>query len=156
MARKKFLRSKTDRYIKLGKRQKKKQKYRKPKGRDNKMREKRKGYPVTVSIGYKKPREHGKKEIKIINNINELLKVQKGEEIILAKGVGQKKRIELANKAKEIGAKISNLNTKKFFERIEREKHKKEQKKKTRDKKTQEVKKEAKKEEEIKTREEKK
>jgi len=50
MAKKRFLRRLTNRYLKLGKKRKKKQKWRKPKGRHNKMREKERGYPAVVSI----------------------------------------------------------------------------------------------------------
>ena len=53
----KFLRRTWSRYSKLGKQRKKKQIWKAPKGRDNKMREKRKGYPAVVSIGYKKPQK---------------------------------------------------------------------------------------------------
>ena len=56
MAKKRFLRRLTNRYLKLGKKRKKKQKWRKPKGRHNKMREKERGYPAVVSIGYRKNR----------------------------------------------------------------------------------------------------
>jgi ribosomal protein L32E len=42
MAKRKFLRRIWSRYSKLGKKRKKKQVWRKPRGRDNKMREKRK------------------------------------------------------------------------------------------------------------------
>ena len=49
----KFLRRISNRYSKLGKRRKKKQIWRRPTGRDNKMRERRKGYPARVSVGYK-------------------------------------------------------------------------------------------------------
>jgi len=50
---KKFLRRTWNRYTKLGRKRKKKQKWRRPTGRDNKMREKRRGYPKIVSVGYK-------------------------------------------------------------------------------------------------------
>lgn len=54
MAKKKFKRRTWSRYSKLGRKRKKKQVWRKPTGRDNKMREKRKSYPKVVSTGYEK------------------------------------------------------------------------------------------------------
>ena len=48
---KKFLRRTWDRYSKLGKGRKKLQKWRKPSGRDNKIREKKKGHSRLVDIG---------------------------------------------------------------------------------------------------------
>ena len=49
---KRFLRRVWNRYSKLGRNRKKKQKWRRPTGRDNKMREKRTGYASRVGIGY--------------------------------------------------------------------------------------------------------
>ena len=54
MSKNKFLRRTSNRYGKLGKNRRKKQVWKKPRGRDNKMREKRRGYPQVVSIGHKK------------------------------------------------------------------------------------------------------
>ena len=102
----KFLRRDWFRFGKFKK--KKNQKWRKPTGRDNKMREKRKGYPVVVSIGYKKS---GRKKQFIVNNLSDLEKVEKRELVILGK-IGKKKRIEILNRAKEKGIKISNLKIK--------------------------------------------
>ncbi len=65
----KFLRRIHNRYSKLGRRRKKKQIWRRPTGRDNKMRERRRGYPARVQIGYKK-NEH--EEFETINNVKEL------------------------------------------------------------------------------------
>ena len=126
-----FLRRISNRYSKLGKGRKKKQIWRRPTGRDNKMRERRRGYPVRVSIGYKKG-----KEIKkiVISNPKELEKIDK-KVIILVGNVGKKKKIEIVKKAKEMKIKLSNLNINKF---LEKNKPKKEESK---DKKPKEVKK---------------
>ena len=99
---KKFLRRGIHKYLKLGR--KKKLKWRKPKGRDNKMREKKKGHPKIVSVGYKKPI---KQEIVVINNIKELKKDLK--EILISSKVGMRKRQEIVKKAEELGIKIKNL-----------------------------------------------
>ncbi len=113
-----FLRRIWSRYPKLGKGRKKKQKWRKPKGRDNKMREKRKGYPVVVSIGYRKNNAE-RKRIKIISNLNDLNNISKEDVIILGK-IGKRKKIEVLKKALEMKIPIQNINAKKFLEKIKK------------------------------------
>lgn len=110
---KKFLRRSSDRYSKLGKRKKKKQIWRKPKGRDNKMREKRRGYPAVVKIGYK---NEGHKTQIVIRNLKDLEKV-KNQDLVIVGKVGKKKKIEIVKKAKEKGIKL-NLNIEKFLEKV--------------------------------------
>ena len=114
----KFLKRTWNRYSKLGK--KKKQVWRKPKGRDNKMREKRKGYPSVVSIGYKKDKKDKKNQI-IILNLNDLEKVKKNMEIILG-NIGKKKKIEILKKAQEKKIEISKINVSKLLKKIEKSK----------------------------------
>ena len=115
---KKFLRRAWNEYSKLGKRRKKKQTWRRPTGRDNKMREKRKGYPAVVSIGYRKDNNvrgalEGKKPI-LVNNLKELMKLNKNE-IALIGSIGKIKKLELAKYAKEKGIKVYNMNASKFL-----------------------------------------
>lgn len=116
----KFLRRGWERYSKLGLRRKNKQVWRRPHGRDNKMREKRGGYGPVVSIGYRGEKalrdKINDKNAVLIKNMNELLKLKAGEIAILAK-IGNKKRIEIAKKAKENKIKIYNLNVDKFLEK---------------------------------------
>lgn len=128
MARKKFLRSKWRNYSKLGRRRKKKQKYRRPRGRHSKMREKRKGNPPSVRIGYKKSKKGKETEIKIVMNLKELPDLAKGARVILGK-IGKKKKIEIVKKAKEYGINVLNLDLEKFLEKIEKEKRAREKKK---------------------------
>jgi|TARA_B100000315_G_scaffold201480_1_gene193978 large subunit ribosomal protein L32e len=107
----KFLRRTWSRYSKLGKGRKKLQKWRRPTGRDNKMREGKKGHPKTVSIGYKrenKLKEKNKELRIIVRNINDLKHAKKKNEIIIGH-VGKKKKIEIAKKAKEMELKIKNF-----------------------------------------------
>ena len=118
----KFLRRTWNRYSKLGRKRKKKQVWRKPKGRDNKMREKRKGYPAIVSIGYKKG---GKKSAIIVKNLNDLEKIKKGQVIIMGK-IGKRKKIEIVKKANSMKIEFCNLNVKKFLKDLEKTKIKKE------------------------------
>jgi len=108
-----FLRRTSNRYSKLGKGRKKKQIWRRPTGRDNKMREKRRGYPARVSIGYKKTKKE--KEI-IIQNPKELEKVNK-KSIIVIGNVGKKKKIEIVKRAKELKIQLSNVNVNTFLEK---------------------------------------
>lgn len=110
-------------YSKLGRRRKKKLKYRAPKGRHNKIREKMKGHPQKVSIGHKKCIKTRAKELPVIFNVKELLVAKTGGSVILA-GVGRKNKLEIAKKAEEKGIKIVNLNIKKFLKKIETEKKK--------------------------------
>ena len=131
----KFLKRTWDRYSKLGKRRKKKQVWRRPKGRDNKMREKRKGYPMVVSVGYKKKKSE-RKLIRVVRNIEDLEKTEKNEMIIIG-NIGKKKKIEIAKKAIKMKIPIQNINIKKFLKKSEKQKEteqkkteKKEEKKK--------------------------
>ena len=111
---KKFLRQDTRRHLKIGKRHKKLQKWRKPKGRHNKMRKKRKSYPATVSIGYRKSKIlsgkiKGKIPIMILNE-KDFQKAKKENIIILSSRLGAKKKIEIIKKASINGIHILNLN----------------------------------------------
>jgi len=106
-----FLRRTWNKYSKLGKKRKKKQVWRKPTGRDNKMREKRKGKPPIVSIGYGSAE---KKKIFIVKNIGDLTKIPKDKSAVLGK-IGKKKKIELCKKAKEKGIKLTNVNIEKYL-----------------------------------------
>lgn len=121
---KQFLRRTVNRYTKLGKGRKKKQVWRRPKGRDNKMREKRKGYPAVVSVGYRKDRKE-RKNIAIIRNVNDLEKVGKSDVLVLGK-VGKKKKAEILGKAKELKFVFQNINSEKILKQIESEIKKKE------------------------------
>jgi large subunit ribosomal protein L32e len=115
----KFLRRTWKRYSKLGRGKKKKQVWRKPKGRHNKMREKRKGYPSVVKIGYKKEKklkEEEKKKMVIVHNLRELENNKNAEKILIG-NIGKKKKISIAKKAKEMKIKIHNLNLKKFLKK---------------------------------------
>lgn len=121
---KKFLRRSHDRYSKLGKRRKKKQVWRNPTGRDNKMREKRKGYPAVVSVGYKKKKEvrgtiQNKKPLKIYN-LEDLGKAGKENILVLGK-IGKKRKIEILKSAKEKGLAVRVSNVKKFLKKNAKE-----------------------------------
>ena len=111
-----FLRRVWARHSKLGKGRKKKQVWRKPTGRHNKMRLKRSDYPAVVSIGYK---QADKEEMIQVNNLNDLEKVQKGQTIIVGK-MGQKRKIEVMKEASKKGINVYKINAQKFVKNKER------------------------------------
>ena len=118
----KFLRRISSRYSRLGKKRKKKQTWRNPTGRHNKMREKRKGYPVIVSIGYRTDKSsrgkiRGKKPVRIMN-IKDLNRVGKNDIAVIGK-VGKKKKIEVIKTAKEKNITIANANIEKIIKEDE-------------------------------------
>lgn len=130
----KFLKRTWNRYSKLGKRRKKKQVWRRPKGRDNKMREKRKGYPIVVNVGYKKKKSE-RKLVRVIRNIRDLEKTEKNEMIIIG-NIGKKKKIEIAKKAIKMKIPIQNINIKKFLKKSEKQKETEQKKTEKKEKKS--------------------
>jgi large subunit ribosomal protein L32e len=137
----KFLRHTAHKYSKLGLRRKKKKIWRRPTGRDNKMREKRRGHPAVVSIGYSTAKKTRGKVMKktpiVVRNVQDLQKVGKNQ-IAMLSGIGKKKKIEIAKKAKELKVEIFMLNIDKFLKANEKKDKKEEKKNET---KTSEVKK---------------
>lgn len=120
---KKFLRRDSKRFLKFGKGKGKKAKWRKPTGRDNKMREKKKGYPAVVSLGYSKDKKvRGKIKEKTpveIFNIPGLEKLGK-DQIGVVGNVGKKKKIEIAKYAKDKKIVLKNLNAEAFLKKEEK------------------------------------
>lgn len=104
----KFVRQESWRYDRLA------ENWRKPKGKDNKMRKQMSGVPAIVKIGYGGPRaarglhpsgytDH------VVHNIAELLALDPRKDAArLGHTVGKKKRLEIIAKAKEKGVKILN------------------------------------------------
>ncbi|MBU5682504.1 MAG: eL32 family ribosomal protein [Candidatus Aenigmatarchaeota archaeon] len=92
-------------------------KWRKPRGKQSKMRIHKKGKPKVVRIGYGAPKDlkyknrAGFYEI-LIESINDLEKIKNLDRnlyaIRISSKVGKKKRIEIENKIKELGFKILN------------------------------------------------
>ncbi|TRO54094.1 50S ribosomal protein L32e, partial [Candidatus Bathyarchaeota archaeon] len=96
-----FVRSESWRYVKL------KESWRKPRGLDHKMRRKIKGWPPTVSVGYKGPKDarglhpSGYREV-LVHNIEEISKVDpRSEAARIAHTVGKKKRVQIIAEAKK-------------------------------------------------------
>lgn len=100
-----FVRSETVRFMRLGKHRKKLQKWRKPRGRHNKMRKKRVGYPITPSIGYGTPQGtrnliQGKMPL-LVSSMKELSKAHAGSIVVFSRRIGAKKKIEMIKFAHE-------------------------------------------------------
>ena len=130
MARK-FIRRDWKKLSRLGRKRKNKQTWRRAKGRHNKVREKRKGYPIKVMIGFRKRKAEremldDKKPI-IVNNLREIEMIKNGEVAIIGK-VGNKKRIEMLKKAKEKKIPVYNINVEKSLKKIEKNKKPEEKK----------------------------
>lgn len=108
-----FLRQDTSLFFKLGRGRRKLQKWRKPKGRHSKMRQKRKSYPASPSIGYRKNlKERGKINDffpLLIENLSDLNKAKKENMLILSSRLGAKKKLEIIKKAEEKKIKILNV-----------------------------------------------
>lgn len=124
---KKFLRRNWSKASRLGRGRKSKQVWRSAKGRHSKTRGKRKGYPAIVEIGFK--RSESKEKPVMIQNVKDLGKVVKGETAIVGK-IGNKKKLEIAKKAKEKEISILNLNINKVLKKSEKKQKTKEEKKK--------------------------
>ncbi len=110
---KKFVRRGWHRYVKIGKHNKKKQTWRKPKGRDNPVREKKKGYGPFVKDGYKssattRGKINGKIPV-VVYTLAELHKVTAHQIAIIGK-VGKKRKMELVTMAKEKNIPVQNVN----------------------------------------------
>lgn len=145
----KFLRLGYTQYSKLGLRRKKKQKYRRAKGGENKLRLKMKGHLRNVSIGFRNEKKtrgfvKGLKSV-LIHNVEELKKIGKNEIAIVAH-VGDKNKKEIVEYALKNNLKLLNVNPKKFLEKIEEkikqskeEKTKREEKNKIKEKKVKEA-----------------
>jgi large subunit ribosomal protein L32e len=107
-ARPKFVRQESWRYDRLA------ENWRKPKGKDNKMRKQFSGVPPIVKIGYRGPKAsrglHPSGYIDhVVFNVNDLTRLDaKKDAARLAHTVGTRKRIEILAKANSLGIKVLN------------------------------------------------
>lgn len=91
-----------------------KENWRRPKGIDSKMRLKKRGWPESVSVGFRGPKKarglhpSGYEEV-LVANVDDLLDVNpENQAIRIAHTIGAKKRFEILAKAKEKGIRILN------------------------------------------------
>ncbi len=104
----KFVRQESWRYDRLA------ENWRKPKGKDNKMRKQKSGMPAIVKVGYRGPRASrglhpsGYRD-NLIHNTTELARLDpKKDAARIAHTVGKKKRIDIISKSVELGIKVLN------------------------------------------------
>lgn len=107
-----FIRQDSHRFHKIGRKRKKLRKWRRPVGRDSKMRLKRKSYPASPTVGHRSPHfARGKlngKTPALVHNLAELKSLNKNSVAILAK-VGAKKKLEIIKYADENKIKLLNV-----------------------------------------------
>lgn len=95
------------------------EKWRKPRGRDSKLRVRKRGKGKMVTIGYRGPRDmrgfhpSGFAEV-MINNVNGLDKVNASKQAVrIASSVGRRGREQILKKAEELKIKVLNPGVKK-------------------------------------------
>ena len=103
-----FIRQESWRYKRLA------ENWRKPKGKDNKMRKQKSGMPAIVKVGYRGPRAarglhpSGYTD-NIVHNTAELARLDpKKDAARIGHTVGMKKRMEISSKAVQLGIKVLN------------------------------------------------
>ncbi|MEM2205200.1 MAG: 50S ribosomal protein L32e [Candidatus Hadarchaeales archaeon] len=104
----KFRRQEWFRYKRVG------EKWRRPKGKDSKMRLEIKGKPAVVKIGYRNPRElrglHpcGLREV-LVSRPEDLEGIDPSTHAVrISSTVGKKKREQILSRARELGLKVLN------------------------------------------------
>lgn len=104
----KFIRQESWRYLRI------KDSWRRPKGKGSRMRRKIRGWPRIVSAGFGNSRRlrgihpSGLKET-LVYNLNDLEGLDSAKEAVrIASTVGEKKALEIMNKAEELNLKVLN------------------------------------------------
>ncbi|MDQ1280209.1 MAG: large subunit ribosomal protein L32e [Thermoproteota archaeon] len=116
-----FIRQESWKYKKLS------SSWRRPKGIDSKMRTKEHGWPKSVGVGYGSPKKvcgfhpSGFKET-IVHNVNDLININSDIVVRISHTVGNKKRLEIVEKAKELKLHVVNAKEVNKVESTESEK----------------------------------
>lgn len=101
-----FLRADTFRHLRLGKKRRKLQKWRRPRGHHNKLRLKRFGHPVQPGIGFGSQKKNAGKvndlTPSLVHNVSELEGLNPKTHAIILARIGAKKKLELLKKAREL------------------------------------------------------
>ncbi len=102
-----------------------KKSWRRPRGLDSKMRKRVKGWPQSVGVGYRGPREarglhpSGYAEV-LVWNVDDVVGVDPEKEAVrIAHKVGARKRVEILARAEELGVRV--LNPGRIVEPVEEE-----------------------------------
>jgi len=113
----KFLRVETQYFSRIGKGRKKIQTWRRPRGKQNKIRLNRFSYPVQPGIGFGTPRsESGKVKglyPMLITTQSDVEKLTKENIAIISRKIGAKKKIQIIKQITDKGFKIQNVGGKK-------------------------------------------
>ena len=103
-----FVRQESWRYVRL------KPNWRRPRGKDSKMRLQRSGWPPLVKVGYRTPRKYrdlhpsGYKEV-LVYRVEDLAGLDPNIHAVrIAGGVGRLKRIRIMEEAERLGLKVLN------------------------------------------------
>ena len=154
MVDKKIIRKKKPNFVRqdTNKTKRLKKVWRKPKGLHSKIRLNKKGHAKSPSQGYRSPKNIRRKKHILVHALKDLENVK---EVVIAKTVGKKKKLELLKKAKELGVNVLNINIDEFVKKVEEELKKKKESRKTKVAKREKKKKEAEKKEETKKEEKK-
>ncbi|MEI6731197.1 MAG: eL32 family ribosomal protein [archaeon] len=116
MVTRRFVRTDSFRHLRLGKKRRKLQVWRRPRGTRNKLRLKRVGHPALPTVGHRTSKaESGRLKglyPLLVNNLQDIDKATKENIIIIAR-VGAKKKLEMIKKIQEKGLQIANLGGKK-------------------------------------------
>lgn len=111
-----FLRAETNRFLRIGKKRRKLQKWRRARGKSNKLRLGKIGHPLVPKVGFKTQRNEAGKVNglmpTLVHNIKELQSLGKDEIAIVAR-IGARKKLELIKEAEKLKIKILNLGGKK-------------------------------------------
>jgi large subunit ribosomal protein L32e len=88
--------------------------WRKPKGRQSKLRVKKGGSGILPRIGYGTKRRHG---VSVLRSLREV-EAANAENALIASGIGANKALKIAEKAKQKGIKILNMQKVRRAEKI--------------------------------------
>ncbi len=128
-----YVRQDSHKKSRLGRGRKKKQKWRRPKGRHSKVRKRIKGHLPRVEIGYGSPKKvkgtiNGLKPV-IVTSPQDIEKIKPDQIAFVASTVGKKKKLEIVKKALSLNVQLANVDAS-FIECVEAEMKQRKEKRK--------------------------